>query len=105
MDPTHSSMETARTSSWLWFIAAGSAAVLIGFIAVYVVDAPLWFIFSILPTSMLLFDPSPAGLGTRVFRSFFMFGGTFVLYGTAGWWLGNAIQCWRSWRHSCSRLF
>jgi hypothetical protein len=100
---TLGSVEPARTSPWLWFVAAGTAAVLIGVIAAYVIHAPLWFIYSILPTSMLLFDPSPADFATEVFQFFILFGGTFVIYGTAGWFVGNAIQGLRSWRHSRSR--
>jgi hypothetical protein len=99
MAPTVGSTEPARTSPWLWFVAAGTAAVLIGVIAAYVVHAPLWFIYSILPTSMLLFDPSPADFAKEVFQFFVLFGGTFVLYGTAGLLVGNAIQGWRWWRH------
>jgi len=103
MAPTIGSVEPARTPLWLWFVAAGTAAVLIAVIAAYVVHAPLWFIYSILPTSMLMFDPSPADLATQVFQFFFLFGGTFVLYGAAGWFVGNAIQGWLWWRHSRSR--
>jgi hypothetical protein len=99
MAPTLGSAEPARTFPWLWFVAAGTAAVLIAVIAAYVVHAPLWFIYSILPTSMLLFDPSPADFAKEVFQFFFLFGGTFVLYGTAGWFVGSAIQGWRWWRH------
>jgi hypothetical protein len=92
MTPNLGSVEEGRTPRWLWFVATGTAAVLIGVIAVYVFHAPLWFTFLILPTSMLLFDPSPADLAKQIFQFSLSFGGTFVFYGIAGWFVGNAIQ-------------
>ena len=103
MAPTLGSVEPARTPRWFWFIAAGTAAVLIAVIAAYVVHAPLWFIYWILPASKLMFDPSPADLTKQVLQFFFLFGGTFVLYGAAGWIVGNAVQGLVWWRHSRAR--
>jgi hypothetical protein len=91
---TRGSVESARRPRWVWFFAAGTAAVLIAIIAAYVVHAPLWFVYLIMPASMLMFDPSPADLTTQVFRFLVLFGGAFLLYGVAGWFVGNAIQGW-----------
>ena len=103
MTPPSDPMEAAGTPRWVWFVAGGAAADLIGAIAAYVVHAPLWFIFSILPTSMLMFDPSPADFAKQVFQFFFLFGGTFVLYGTAAWLVGSGVQGLLWWKHSRSR--
>ncbi|UWZ84726.1 hypothetical protein [Occallatibacter riparius] len=96
------SAEPPRLSPWYWFIAVGTAELLIALIAVYVIHAPLAVIFVLLPTSMLLFDPSPADFTKQLFQALIMFGGTFLLYGTAGWFVGSGIQDWRSWRQARS---
>jgi hypothetical protein len=97
------SVESAGISPWRWFIAVGAGELLLALIAVYVIHAPLAVTFVLLPTSMLLFDPSPADFTKQLFQALIMFGGTFLLYGTAGWILGSAIQGWRLWRRARSR--
>ena len=104
MDPTLGvSVEPTRMPPRLWFIASGTAAVLLGAISVYVVQAPLWVTFVLLPTSITSFDPSPLDLTQEILKSLFVFGGSFLLCGTAGWFVGNAIQDMRCWRHNRSR--
>ena len=77
---------------WLWFVAAGTVALGAGLLAVYAVHAPLWLIFVLLPTSMLMFDPSPVTLIGELVRWLVVFGGSFLLYGTVGWLIGSAVQ-------------
>jgi hypothetical protein len=104
MDPTlGESAEHTRLSPRLWFIASGAAAVLIGVISTYVVHAPLWVTYVLLPTSISSFDPSPLDLTQRILMSLFVFGGSFLIWGTVGWFAGNAIQDLSEWRHNRSR--
>ena len=88
---------------WLWFIASGTAAALLGVIAIYVVHAPLWVIFVLLPTAVTSFDPSSLSLTQEILKSLFVYGGAFLLYGTAGWQVGNAVQYFVAWRRRRSR--
>ncbi len=101
MDPTLGvSTEPIRMPPRLWFIASGTAAVLLGAISAYVIHAPLWVTFVLLPTSITSFDPSPLDLTQEILKSLFVFGGSFLLWRTAGWLVGNAIQDLRYWRHN-----
>lgn len=103
MDPTPGvSAEPIGLPPWLWLIASGTAAVLLGAISAYVVHAPLWVIFVLLPASITSFDPSPLDLTQEIPRSLFVFGGSFLLWGTAGWLAGSAIRDLRDWRHNRS---
>jgi len=87
----------------LWFIALGTAAVVLGAISVYVVHTPLWVTIVLLPTSITSFDPSQLDRTQEILKSLFVFGGSFLLWGTAGWFVGSAIQDLRYWRHNRSR--
>jgi hypothetical protein len=87
-----SSTEPARRPLRIWFIASGLGAVLFGIISVFLVHAPIWVTFVLLPTSATSFDPSPLNLTQEILKGLFVFGGSFLIYGTAGWLLGNAIQ-------------
>ena len=97
------SSEPARIPLRHWFISSGTAAVLLGAISVFMVHAPLWVIFVLLPTSITSFDPSPLDLTQKILKYLFVFGGSFLLWGTAGWFVGNSIQDLRDWRHNRSR--
>jgi hypothetical protein len=87
----------------LWFIASGTAAVLLGTIAAYVAHAPPWITFVLLPASITSFDPSPLDLTQEILKLLFVFGGSFLAWGTVGWLAANAIQDLRYWRHNRSR--
>jgi hypothetical protein len=97
------STEPTRMPLWLWFIASGTGAVLLGLIALYVVHAPLWVIYVLLPPAMATFSPAPLNPTQQILQALFVFGGAFLLYGMAGWYVGNAIQDLLSWKHSRSR--
>jgi hypothetical protein len=104
MDPIlGESTEHARMPPRLWFIASGAAAVLLGVVSTYVVHGPLWVTYVLLPTSITSFDPSPLDLTQRILTSLFLFGGSFLIWGTAGWFVGNTIQDLSDWRHNRSR--
>ena len=104
MDPTlGESTEHTRMPPRLWFIASGAAAVLLGVISTYVVHAPPWVTCVLLPTSITSFDPSPLDLTQRILTSLFLFGGSFLIWGTVGWFAGNAIQDLSEWEHNRSR--
>ncbi|MGB6729465.1 MAG: hypothetical protein WBE74_26455 [Terracidiphilus sp.] len=106
MDPTLDvSTESIRMPPRFWFIASGTAAALLGAISVNMVHAPLWVTFVLLPTSITSFDPSSLDVTQEILKSLFVFGGSFLLWGTAGLLVGNAIQELRHWRHNRSRRF
>ncbi len=104
MDPPFNvSTEPMRMAPRLWFVVSGAAAVSLGAISAYVVHAPLWLTFILLPISISSFDPSPLDLTREILKSLFVFGGSFLLWGAAGWLVGNAIQDLRHWRHNRSQ--
>lgn len=92
----------ARLPPWARFILSGSVAPMLGAIAVYLVHAPLWVIFVLLPPAICSFDPSPLTLTQEILKTSLVFGGSFLLYGTAGWLARDAIADLRSWKRERS---
>jgi hypothetical protein len=82
-----------------WFLIAGFVELAVALIAAYLVHAPLPILFVLLPTLNLWGDvpETPQGFDAVV-AGLFLFGGTFLVYGTAGVVAGLIVQAWGSQR-------
>jgi hypothetical protein len=86
------SLKHAARNHWLrWFLCGGFAGLLVSVMFI-VTQAPVSSYPILFPTAAMIFDPSDSG---GIGWTFFIFGGQFALYGSAGMMMGFVLRAVR----------